>query len=366
MNQFHLFYRCTILLFLLSSVFSCQSDLKKKAPISFLETQIGLALDSIDQNSIEKFEINCSIRAIHPLSSDKCWYAGSKGQFGYTIDAGKTWQIDSLQHPRHENLEFRSIAVTSKSVFLLCVASPAILYKSDNNGQDWHIVYQEDDSLAFYDAMVFWDETTGIAMGDPTDGCLSIIKTTDGGNTWSKIPCTQLPKAEKGEAAFAASNSNISVFGNNVWIVSGGKKARVFFSPDRGVTWSVHETPIVQGGQMTGIFSCAFHDENNGVIIGGDWEDKDINIANKAITSDGGKTWSLLSDGKEPGYRSCIQYINPNNADHLMAVGIPGISYSLDRGTTWTEFSNEDYYTFRVKDNAIWLAGRNKMGRLAF
>ena len=44
-------------------------------------------------------------------------------------------------------------------------------------------------------------------MGDPTADCISIIITRDGGQTWNKIPCSQLPKSKEGEAAFAASNT---------------------------------------------------------------------------------------------------------------------------------------------------------------
>ena len=43
-----------------------------------------------------------------------------------------------------------------------------------------------------------------------------------------------LPETVKGEAAFAASNSNISVYKNHAWIVTGGQRARVFHSPDKG------------------------------------------------------------------------------------------------------------------------------------
>jgi hypothetical protein len=56
-----------------------------------------------------------------------------------------------------------------------------------------------------------------------------------------------LPRTANGEAAFAASNTNIVIKGNNTWIVSGGMKARVFYSADKGNTWEVYDTPIVQG-----------------------------------------------------------------------------------------------------------------------
>jgi photosystem II stability/assembly factor-like uncharacterized protein len=211
--------------------------------------------------------------------------------------------------------------------------------------------------------MAFWDDREGIAMGDPIRGCLSIIKTVDGGNNWIKISCDKLPQVEDGEAAFAASNSNISLFGNHVWIVTGGKKARVFHSDNRGDTWNVYHTPIVQGAKMTGIFSCDFFDEKTGIIFGGDWENQTLNQNNKAVTHDGGQTWKLIADGKDPSYRSCVQYIG-NTPNEIIAVGIPGISLSTDGGLSWKNISTESFYTVRRTQHILWFGGANKMGRL--
>ncbi len=65
-------------------------------------------------------------------------------------------------------------------------------------------------------------------MGDPVENCLSVIITRDGGKTWNKLSCDQLPGAAEGEAAFAASNSNIAVEGEKAWILSGGAAFKSF------------------------------------------------------------------------------------------------------------------------------------------
>jgi photosystem II stability/assembly factor-like uncharacterized protein len=57
-----------------------------------------------------------------------------------------------------------------------------------------------------------------------------LIKTTDGGNSWKKISCANLPKIIEGEAAFATSNTNLIVKEKSIFMVSGGKKSRVFVS----------------------------------------------------------------------------------------------------------------------------------------
>lgn len=348
-----------LLLLISSSLLFC------KSPSSLSPT---LPKEVTEQLQIQTFPTNCSIRAITAIDKSTLWYGGSKGQFGYTEDGGNTWTIDSIQHTKKANLEFRGIAKTNKAIFLLAIESPALLFKSIDKGKNWTVVYEENHPTAFYDAIAFWDDQTGIAMGDPTDGCLSIILTNDGGNTWIKIPCDQLPATEEGEAAFAASNSNIALVDNHVWIVSGGKRARIFHSPDKGKTWEVFDTPIVQGEQMTGIFTVNFYDKNNGIIFGGDWENQGQNTNNKAITKDGGLTWQLIADGQYPGYRSAVKYVPNSKGQSIFATGIPGISYSADGGQHWTSLSKTSFYTIQIctDDQTIWLAGRNKIGKMTW
>lgn len=310
------------------------------------------------------FPLDYSIRAIQVLTPDHLWFAGNKGSFGYTVDGGLNWYIDSIVH--REALEFRSIAVTSEAVMVLNVGSPAYLLRTTDQGKNWDTVYQEDHADVFYDAMEFWDDRNGMAIGDPIAGCLSIIITSDGGRSWTKLGCDNLPATVEGEAAFAASNSNVSLYREHAWVVSGGTKARLFHSADRGKTWDVYETPIIQGGKMTGIFSVDFYDENRGTIFGGDWDNKPMNKMNKAMTEDGGRTWRLISDGIDPGYRSCVQYIPGSDGQRLLAVGTPGVSYSSDGGQNWQHIDQQDFYTVRVAPagKVAWLAGKGKIGRM--
>ena len=332
---------------------------------------IFVSIFSCKQNEVRDFETisiktykldSTSIRALEIINQNSIVYAGSIGDVGIISDNGNKW---SQLHVNKDTIipHFRSIAYTKDAVFLLSIASPALLYKLSDN--QFHLVYQEKHPKVFYDSMTFFDDLNGIAMGDPTDECLSVLLTSDGGNTWCKVGCEDLPNISEGEAAFAASNSNIATYRDNVWLVTGGKKARVFHSNNKGIDWKVYDTPIVQGKTMTGIYSVDFYDENNGFIIGGDWENKTNNYANKAITTDGGKTWTLVSDGQEPGYKSCVQYVPNTKGKELFAVGTTGISYSNDGGYHWKKVSKESFYTIRFADKkTAWLGGNQKIGKL--
>src|SRR5690606_11920495 len=145
-----------------------------------------------------------SIRAIVP-SKSKVWYAADQGRFGFYDLADNTHfekriVFDSIKP------EFRSIAETGGDVFVLSIGNPALLYKVDKKSLKPKLVYREIHKNAFYDSMDFWNDVDGIAIGDPTEDCFSILLTGDGGNTWNKLPCTSIPKLADGEAAFAASN----------------------------------------------------------------------------------------------------------------------------------------------------------------
>lgn len=318
-------------------------------------------------SSIDTFPFNSSIRALQVIDEKTVWWAGSNGLVGHTTDGGKNWETDTLSY-QGKPLHFRALYVTSSAVFVLSIESPALLFKSGDQGRSWNLVYQEDHPGAFYDAMQFWDSREGIAMGDPTDGCISIIITRDGGDSWQKIPCSRLPAAADGEAAFAASNSNIALQADQAWVVTGGAKARVLHSPDKGKNWTVTQSPIKEGGQMTGIYSIDFHDASHGIIFGGDWNQQADNHQNKAVTTDGGKNWQLVADGTGPGYRSSVKYFPGSRGNSILAAGIPGISVSQDGGKSWRELNQQSWYAaaFVPGKRSCWLAGNRKIGKIVW
>lgn len=312
------------------------------------------------------FQDKVSIRAIL-IDANKIWYAADNSRFGF-YDLEKKMKNESHIMKDSLKFEFRSIARTSSAIFILNVSNPALLYKISKDGSETKLVYQENHEKVFYDSMQFWNDKEGIAIGDPISNCLTMITTRDGGNTWNKIPCDKLPKIIDGEAAFAASNTNIVIKRNRTWIVTGGKKARVFYSPDKGATWKVYDTPIVQGEIMTGIFTADFYDSKKGFIAGGNYELPDQNFSNKASTVNGGENWEMKSDNKGFGYASCVQYVPNSNGRELVSVGASGLYYSSDGGNSWKQLSSDSgLFTIRFLDRRTAIAaGKNKMVRINF
>ena len=338
----------TIIKFFLISVcfFSCS---KNEFKIQTLEIQ-PILIDS-----------TINIRALE-IDNNKVFSASSTGSI-YSFDAYNSKVISQLQYSFDSIVKpnFRALAVKNENVFAISIGNPALLFK---NGK---VVYKEIHPKVFYDSMEFWNDKEGIAVGDFTENCISIIITRNGGNNWNKLDCTVFNQIIEGEGFFAASDTNISIIGNKTWIASGGKNSRVYFSNDKGRTWEIFNTPVLQGESTTGIFSIDFYDQNNGYAIGGDYTKPEIDSLNKISTVDGGKTWKTIADNMSPGYRSCIQYFPNSKGKKMLVVGYKGIDYSNDYGNTWRNFSDESYYTFRfLNDSIAFAAGKGKISKFVF
>ena len=353
-------------------------NLKAQLTSLLLLTMVVTALSccksstSIDRNKFKIVEIDTlligkiSIRAIL-VDGNKIWYGADKGRFG-NVDLANNRKYETISETDSIKAEYRSIAQTSDNIFLLNAGSPAQLYKVSKNSGSVKVAYSESHEKTFYDSMAFWNDKEGIAVGDPIDSCFSIIITRNGGESWQKINCQEIPAIFDGEAAFAASNSNIVLKGNQVWIVSGGKRSRVFYSADKGKNWKVFETPIISGEAMTGIFTADFYDDKIGIIAGGNYEKPLQNFGNKAITYDGGKSWKLISENSGFGYSSCIQFVPRSNGNGIVSVGASGLSFSADAGLTWNQLlTDASLYTIRFIDaNTAIAAGKNKIIRIRF
>ncbi|HYV11908.1 MAG TPA: hypothetical protein VE980_13490 [Pyrinomonadaceae bacterium] len=317
--------------------------------------------------TVQTSGVSQRLRGVSAVNEQVAWASGAGSTILRTEDGGLTWQ-NFIVSP--DNLDFRDIdAVDAQTAYVMSIGNgPASrIYKTTDAGRTWKVQFRNKDEKVFLDAMSFWDANHGIAFGDSVDKQFYILTTADG-RTWSRVPATNLPPAQENEGAFAASGTNIALFGKSyAWIGTGAAaKSRVLRTTDGGRTWKVADTPLASG-PSSGIFSIAFRDAKHGVIAGGDYKKEQEAVDNLAVTSDGGVTWTLVKGLS--GFRSVVAYVPGMKTPALIALGPSGGDYSLDDGRTWKPIDGPgfDTFSFARGKQLGWGAGAGgKLGKLSF
>jgi len=298
------------------------------------------------------------LRGLYAVNDNVIWASGSASTVIKSIDGGKSWEKYKVND---DDLQFRDIyAWSSKEAIVMASGENlARFYKTKDGGETWYSVYSDDTEGVFFDAMDFNDADQGLAMSDQIEGKLHLIHSMDKGESWQVLRNEMMPEALEGEAAFAASGTNVIYRENEIYIVTGGaSKPRIYknISNAKG-KWAVTDVPM-KSGEATGIFSFTLSDNGkDGIAVGGSYIDSTAMNMNCAITSDGGDSWKAVKENPPLGYRSCVSF-HPNGM-YAVAVGRTGSDYSVDKGKTWKSFSVEGFYACVFLEDKIVAVGRN-------
>lgn len=306
-----------------------------------------------------------SIRGMSVVNDSVLWVSGSNNHVGRSEDGGLTWNWFPVNGM--DSLDYRGItAFDSQKAIIASAGSPAYIFLTEDGGEHWEKVYKNDHKAIFLDGITFWNKKRGVVYGDPMDGRFVILRTKDGGRHWKMLPFKDRPEAVKGEASFAASGTTIvSVSPKYAWIGTGGMVSRILFSRNYGQTWQVRNTPMLQGKNTSGIFSLAFLTKEQGICVGGDYQDDQLRLNNTFLTVDGGKTWHKPIVNPF-GYRSCVIYLNTKV---LISTGTSGTDISFNGGMTWQRLSKTGYHVVQKAHNGreVYLAGSSgRIARLSF
>ena len=301
---------------------------------------------------------DASFRSICAVSDKIVWVGGSKGTFVKTVDGGEKWVAKQVQGA--ESLDFRDVhAFDGRTAILMSAGEAekgnAKIYRTENGGETWQIVYQTTQKGIFFDGIDFWDANNGIVFSDPIDGKFVILKTKDGGKSWNPINPANIPENQKGEAAFAASGTSLITFGKNQAYIctGGGESGRVFYTENQGENWSVVKTNM-PAGQASGLFGLKFWDKQHGIVVGGDYQEINKAIPNVLLTSDGGKTWKDAPQTNPPGLKEGVS-IYKNK--FLIAVGPSGTCFSKNFGKSWIMIDKTAFHAISISGNGIWAVG---------
>lgn len=306
------------------------------------------------------------------VSARVAWASGSGGTVIRTTDGGATWI--SVNVPDASQRDLRAIAAFDGQ-HAVVAATAGRIWRTENGGTSWSLVYQAADTAVFLDAIGFWPSrdrrhtrTHGLVLGDPIGGRFFILTSDDGGRSWREAVAQSRPVAVGGEAAFAASGTSLVMHDtSHAWIGSGGSVARVFRTTDRGKSWAVAATPLSSPGGSAGVFSLSFADALRGIAVGGDYSLEGKRDRNVGLTRDGGATWEATTGTPPSGYRSAVAIVPWKDKSLVFAVGPIGIDRSIDGGRNWTLADTVGYHAVRfAPDGTGWATGaRGRIARYA-
>lgn len=319
---------------------------------------VGIAIFSQQVESIETIlNDKVSIRALE-LYDNKIWYSGTDSKFGFVDlkDSKKKRQIKLSD----EKLQFRTLAQDKDSFYAANIGSPAYFFRIDKKNLKSQIVFTDVTKTAFYDAFHFVNNDLAYAFSD-TDDYRKLMLTSYRKGEWS-FPDTHV-KLNEGEAAFAASNTNIASSEKYVWIATGGKSSRILRMNLKDESFEIFNTPFIQGESSQGMYSIDFYGDDFGIAVGGDYTKQDANINNIGTTNDGGKTWEIQASGQNAGYTTCVKIKPGSKGKEIIAVGDQHVSYSSDFGKSWKKISDEKglYVCQWVDGNKVVLAGKDRI-----
>lgn len=306
--------------------------------------------------------------------------------------------------------EYVGVAVGIQQNIGNCSA-PCFISRTIDGGKNWVRIAPTGISTTALNTVDFVDENNGMACG--TNGV--IIRTTDGGNTWTQTTAgigsgfnsMAYSSATKAVAignqggiryttnggtswTTAASGTSVSLwsisFGDaNVGYIGGssgvllkttnggtswttvstnlsGSFYRMFFTTPTigymGASNNIHKTTdgglnwVSQTLPMSNILSIYFVNENDGWIAS--------DAGEIAVTHDAGQTWTV----QYSGYNNPINSVYAFDTHTLYATGSQGLLMkSIDAGQTWKSYfssiSGEQFGALWQSDRVVWSCGKN-------
>jgi len=202
----------------------------------------------------------------------------------------------------------------------------------------------------FINFIHFYDNNNGIFLGDPVSNVWGIAKSTDGGNSWTKL--NNVPSPLSGEVGLVGSGQ---FRGSEIWF--GTSKGRVFYSSDEGNTWSV-QTVSADGKPVVYV---SYIDNQKGVAICTSALQQTTALAYIMFTNDGGQTWNQSQTDVSNNDLYPVYIFNAEGTGSQIMLSISGrVSSSIDNGNTFVPVLTKKYETmtngqYKVANNQIKL-----------
>jgi len=276
------------------------------------------------------------------------WAVGADGsglgaeyqQFSRTSDGGLTWTAGNIDVGGSANQIADLSAPSATTAYVAYITGGSAkggVYKTTNGGTSWSKISNSpttmfNDASSFPNIVQFWDVNTGVVGGDPVGGYFELYTTINGGTSWTRVPSANLPAPLSGEYGYTTIDG---VAGDNYWF--GTNKGRIYKSANKGLNWTVVQSPISDFGTAAQSGTFAIKDANNAWLI-------DRTAAFLYGTTDGGVNWDPI-DSNGIFYTGDLIYV-PGTEQTLISSGASsssrGSSISTDGGLNWTEITPAD------------------------
>jgi photosystem II stability/assembly factor-like uncharacterized protein len=246
-----------------------------------------------------------------------------------TTNAGETWKPDSIVIPGVKGCGIGNIFALNKDTAYATVFAPSppgggYIVCTRNGGTTWEIQSSATFSAdkGFPNFVYFFNKNEGVCGGDPNNGYFEIYTTSNGGNTWTRVPSANIPNEFSDEYGTVNMYDAVS---DTVWF--GTSRGRVYRSINKGLTWTVTSTGI------SGQTDVKFRNGNLGYAF--TKSDASGNFVLKR-TFNGGNTWTTVT--LEPYFlEGDLAYVPGTKKAWInVSSGFPsGTSFSTDDGGTF-------------------------------
>ncbi|WP_405370162.1 T9SS type A sorting domain-containing protein [Nonlabens sp. Asnod2-A12] len=260
-------------------------------------------------------------------------------QFSKTDDSGNTWSAGSFDLG-DTGLGISDVSgVDGTTAFVAAhprqAGQQGGIWKTIDAGMTWtqQTGAAFNSATSFPNVVHYFDANNGLAIGDPANGYWEIYSSNDGGATYTRIPSSSLPSPLSNETGFLA---QFAYSGNSIWFTTSA--GRIVHSADRGVSWSVYQSPLSNFGGTAISGDISFATATRGVI--------QDNSGNLYRSTDAGANWTtIVLSGTGAPYGGAITYI-PNTTSMVSTggeVSFAGSSYSRDDGVTWINIDTDQH-----------------------
>jgi photosystem II stability/assembly factor-like uncharacterized protein len=276
---------------------------------------------------------------------------GSAANFGNGVwkstDAGRTWTHVGLEETQHIGAMW--IDPANPDVVVVAALGKTFsqnknrgIYKTTDGGKTWKQTLAGTDEIGAIDVTFdaenksigyasLWHHycppgNTADLITGPKGG--AIYKTTDNGDTWTKLTSPGLPEGDLSRIGLATAMGGKRVYA----VIAGAREAGGFYrSDDAGATWAKSTTDTRVTG--SGYFSRVFVDPKDADTI---------YVAQTSLyrSTDGGHTF-ISFKGAPGGDDNHALWIDPADSTRMIMASDQGATISVDKGATWSSWYNQ-------------------------